>query len=203
MRLSVRELDKLITYQAGSLAQRRLARGLQLNLSEATALIALQLQELIRDGTHSVSELMQIGKEILGRRHVLPGVSALMHDVQVEGTFPDGCDPSSTTLKRLSSKPLISFYRVFLVTVHDPICSDSLSLERALYGSFLPVPTDENFLLEAPETYSRKNAPGAVIVANEPIVLNGGRTKVSLRVTNKGDRPIQVELAFYPDRGRH
>jgi len=90
MRLTPRELDKLVTYQTGSLAQRRLARGLQLNLTEANALIAFQLQELIRDGKHSVSELMQLGKEILSRRHVLPGVSALMHDVQVEGTFPDG-----------------------------------------------------------------------------------------------------------------
>jgi urease gamma subunit len=90
MRLTLRELDKLVIYQTGSLAQRRLARGLQLNLTEANALIAFQLQELIRDGKHSVSELMQLGKEILSRRHVLPGVSALMHDVQVEGTFPDG-----------------------------------------------------------------------------------------------------------------
>lgn len=90
MRLSLRELDKLTIYQAGSLAQRRLARGLQLNISEATALIAFQLQEYMRDGKHSVSELMQLGKEILSRRHVLPGVSALMHDVQVEGTLPDG-----------------------------------------------------------------------------------------------------------------
>lgn len=91
MRLSPRELDKLILSQSGFLAQRRLARGLKLNLPEATALIASQLQERIRDGKHSVSELMQLGKEMLGRRHVLPGVSALMHDVQVEGTFPDGC----------------------------------------------------------------------------------------------------------------
>lgn len=93
MRLAPRELDKLVIYQTGSLAQRRLARGLQLNLTEANALIAFQLQELIRDGKHSVSELMQLGKEILSRRHVLPGVSALMHDVQVEGTFPDGYVP--------------------------------------------------------------------------------------------------------------
>lgn len=90
MRLATRELDKLVIYQAGSLAQRRLARGLQLNLSEATALIALQLQERIRDGAHSVAQLMQWGKEVLARRHVLPGVNALMKDVQVEGTFVDG-----------------------------------------------------------------------------------------------------------------
>ncbi len=90
MRLTPKELDKLVIYQAGSLAQRRLARGLRLNLTEATAVIALHLQERIRDGESSVSQLMQLGKEILSRRHVLPGVSALMHDVQVEGTFADG-----------------------------------------------------------------------------------------------------------------
>jgi urease len=91
MRLPPRELDKLILSQVGFLAQRRLARGLQLNLTEAVALIASTLQERIRDGKHSVSELMQLGKEVIGRRHVLPGVSSLMKDVQVEGTFPDGC----------------------------------------------------------------------------------------------------------------
>ena len=76
--------------QAGFLAQKRLARGVQLNQTEAVALIATQLQERIRDGKHSVAELMQHGKTLLGRRHVLPGVSALLHEIQVEGTFPDG-----------------------------------------------------------------------------------------------------------------
>lgn len=90
MKLAPRELDKLILSQVGALAQRRLARGCKLNITEATALIASQLQERIRDGTHSVSQLMQLGKEMLGRRHVLPSVPTLLHDVQVEGTFPDG-----------------------------------------------------------------------------------------------------------------
>lgn len=67
-----------------------MARGLRLNQAEATALIASQLQERIRDGVHSVADLMQHGKNLLGRRHVLPSVPALLHDVQVEGTFPDG-----------------------------------------------------------------------------------------------------------------
>jgi urease len=90
MKLAPRELDKLILSQVGQLAQQRLARGLRLNITEATALIAYQLQERIRDGTHSVSRLMQLGKEMLGRRHVLPSVPSLLHDVQVEGTFVDG-----------------------------------------------------------------------------------------------------------------
>lgn len=76
--------------QLGFLAQSRLARGLRLNQAEATALIASQLQERIRDGVHSVADLMQHGKNLLGRRHVLPSVPALLHDVQVEGTFHDG-----------------------------------------------------------------------------------------------------------------
>lgn len=63
--------DKLIVTTLGSLAQRRLARGLQLNKSEATALIANQLHEFIRDGRHSVAELMDLGKKMLGRRHVM------------------------------------------------------------------------------------------------------------------------------------
>ena len=72
------------------LAQKRLARGVKLNRTEAIALIASQLQERIRDGNHSVTELMQLGKDMLGRRHVLPSVVPLLHEVQVEGTFPDG-----------------------------------------------------------------------------------------------------------------
>lgn len=72
------------------MAQKRLARGLKLNQTEATALIATQLQEYIRDGRHSVAQLMQLGKEMLGRRHVLRDVPTLLHEVMVEGTFPDG-----------------------------------------------------------------------------------------------------------------
>ena len=61
-----------------------------MNKTEATALIASQLQERIRDGAHSVAELMQLGKRMLGRRHVLPPVVPLLHEIQVEGTFIDG-----------------------------------------------------------------------------------------------------------------
>ena len=108
MRLSPREHEKLVLHQVsypdlpiyfmltsfliqlGYLAQKRLARGLRLNQTEATALIASQLQELIRDGVHSVAQLMEKGRNILGRRHVLPSVPMLLHEIQVEGTFNDG-----------------------------------------------------------------------------------------------------------------
>lgn len=95
--------DKLILTTLGTLAQRRLARGLILNRAETIALISSQLQEFIRDGRHSVAELMDMGKKMLGRRHVRKGVPESIHSIQVEGTFPDG---------------------VFLVTVDDPISSD-------------------------------------------------------------------------------
>src|SRR5476651_1629567 len=110
MHLSPRDLDKLLLHGAGFLAQKRLARGLRLNYPEAMALLATQLLELIRDGRR-VAELMDLGRRILGRAQVLPGVPEMILEVQVEGTFPDGTK---------------------LVTVHHPIALEqgdySLSL---------------------------------------------------------------------------
>src|SRR3954451_6834137 len=118
MHLSPRDIDKLLLHGAGFLAQKRLARGLRLSYPETVALIATQLLELIRDG-HRVAELMDVGRRILGRRQVMPGVPELVLEVQVEGTFVDGTK---------------------LVTVHDPIALEDGDLALALHGSFLPVP---------------------------------------------------------------
>ena len=109
MHLSPRELDKLTLHQAGFVAQKRLARGVKLNHPEAVALIATVLLELIRDGK-SVAELMNLGRQLLGRNQVMPGVPEMIYDVQVEGTFPDG------------SK---------LVTVHHPIAAEHGDLKLA------------------------------------------------------------------------
>ncbi|KAL1665093.1 hypothetical protein GGF50DRAFT_126709 [Schizophyllum commune] len=186
MYLNQREEAKLLLHQAsayapapplaGSLAQKRLARGLKLNQTEAVALIASQLQERIRDGKDSVAELMQYGKTLLGKRHVLPSVPALLHEIQVEGTFNDG---------------------VFLVTVHDPVCTESGDLSAALYGSFLPVPSNDLFPLSSPEEYAVEKRPGAVIAKKEAITINQGRERVKLRVTNNGDRPIQIGSHYH------
>ncbi|KAJ8508727.1 hypothetical protein ONZ45_g9016 [Pleurotus djamor] len=176
MRLLPREEAKLLLHQAGFLAQKRLARGLRLNQTEAVALIASQLQERIRDGQNSVAELMHHGKTMLGRRHVLPSVPALLHEIQVEGTFPDG---------------------MFLVTVHHPICTDSGDLEAALYGSFLPIPSDDKFPDVDEEDYTPDKVPGAVIAKKERILINEGRERIRLRVTNNGDRPIQVGSHYH------
>jgi urease subunit gamma/beta len=167
--LSPQEIDKLTLHQAGFLAQKRLARGTRLNHPEAVALIATQLLELIRDG-RSVAELMDLGKQMLGRRQVMDGVGEMIHDVQVEGTFPDG------------SK---------LVTVHQPIVRDDGDLALALYGSFLPVPAMDRF------GEPRELAPGAIAAAPGEIELNAQRRTLVIEVTNTADRPIQVG-SHYP-----
>ncbi|KAG6368054.1 hypothetical protein INS49_002254 [Diaporthe citri] len=176
MHLAPKELDKLAISQLGSLAQRRLARGVKLNHSEATALIANNLQELIRDGNHSVADLMSLGATMLGRRHVLPSVLATLHEIQVEGTFPSG---------------------TYLVTVHNPISSDDGDLARALYGSFLPIPNADLFSLPRTEDFEPARQPGAVVPLKTHVECNSGRRRVRLRVTSRGDRPIQVGSHYH------
>ena len=171
MHLTPREIDKLMLHQAGFVAQKRLARGARLNHPEAVALIAAVILELIRDGRR-VAELMDLGRRLLGRRQVMPGVPELVHEIQVEGTFPDG------------SK---------LVTVHSPIAAEDGDLSLALYGSFLPVPPLSAFAVPAGE---EAVAPGEALPAPGEIVLNEGREAIRLTVTNLADRPIQVGSHF-------
>lgn len=76
--------------------------------------------------------------------------------------------------------------------MHDPICTENGNLESALYGSFLPIPKDDVFPTVAAEEYSRSKGPGAIIARKDRIVINHKRQRVQLKVTNNGDRPIQV-----------
>jgi urease subunit gamma len=99
MHLSPREQEKLLLFLAGELAEKRKARGVKLNYPEAIALISSRLQEAARDG-RSVADLMQYGATILFREDVMDGVPEMIHDIQIEATFPDGTK---------------------LVTVHNPI----------------------------------------------------------------------------------
>ena len=170
MHLSPREIDKLMLHNAGFLAQKRLARGLRLNHPEAVALIATVVLEFIRDGRR-VAELMNLGRQLLGRNQVMPGVPEMIYDVQVEGTFPDG------------SK---------LVTVHHPVASENGNLTLALHGSFLPVP-DLAIFKPIPE----EPVPGAMEIAEGEIELNTGRVAVEMPVTNLGDRPVQVGSHYH------
>ncbi|RKP34123.1 urease [Dimargaris cristalligena] len=179
MHLLPRELDKLPLIQAGRLAQHRLARGIRLNQAEATALIATQILELMRDGKHSVAELMQLGRQFLGYRHVMPSVPSGLEDVQVEGTVPSG---------------------TFLVTVTKPIASQNGNIHMALLGSFLPIPDNDTAFpwnADIEKLYHPDLQPGAVFLRGSTIPLNPGRERCRLLVTNTGDRPIQVGSHFH------
>ena len=99
MNLTPREKDKLLIAMAAIVARKRLERGIKLNHPEAIALITDYVVEGARDG-RSVSELMQAGAKVIRRDQVMSGIADMIHDVQVEATFPDGTK---------------------LVTVHNPI----------------------------------------------------------------------------------
>ncbi len=99
MNLSPREKDKLLISMAAIVARRRLDRGVKLNHPEAVAIISDFIVEGARDG-RTVADLMQAGAQVLRRDQVMPGIPEMIHDIQVEATFPDGTK---------------------LVTVHEPI----------------------------------------------------------------------------------
>lgn len=99
MELTPREKDKLLLFTAALVAERRKERGLKLNYPEAVAYISAGILEGAREG-RSVAELMEHGRTLLTRQEVMEGVAEMIHDVQVEATFPDGTK---------------------LVTVHNPI----------------------------------------------------------------------------------
>lgn len=119
---------------------------------------------------------MNLGSTMLGRRHVQSSVPSTLHEIQVEGTFPTG---------------------TYLVTVHNPIASEDGDLARALYGSFLPVPDQDLFAPTETAAYEGSKQPGAVIAVKSNVVLNQNRRRVKLRVTSKGDRPIQVGSHYH------
>jgi urease subunit gamma len=99
MHLTPREQEKLMIFVAAELARKRQARGLKLNYPEAMAILSTEIMELARDGK-SVAEIMTLGGQILTRDDVMDGIAEMIHEVQVEATFPDGTK---------------------LVTVHEPI----------------------------------------------------------------------------------
>jgi urease subunit gamma/beta len=115
MKLTAREKDKLLIAMAAEVARKRLARGVKLNYPEAVALITDFVMEGARDG-RSVAELMAAGAEVVSADQVMDGVAAMIHDVQVEATFPDGTK---------------------LVTVHEPIRN---APHTCVPGEILPAP---------------------------------------------------------------
>lgn len=118
--------------------------------------------------------MMSFGQQILGRRHVDPSVLSTLSQLQVEGTFATG---------------------THLITVDQPISSDEGDLRKALYGSHLPVPSQDDFPPFDEAEYEDESQPGALVTANDgPVELNAGRKRVCVKVSNKGDRAVQVSL---------
>ena len=99
MHLTQREQERLLLYVAADVARKRQARGLRLNYPEAMAMITAEILEWARDGK-TVAEIMSLGATVLRKEDVMEGIQGMIHEVQVEATFPDGTK---------------------LVTVHDPI----------------------------------------------------------------------------------
>jgi urease subunit gamma/beta len=162
MNLTPREKDKLLIAMAAEVARKRLARGVKLNHPEAIALITDFVVEGARDG-RSVADLMEAGAHVVTADQVMEGISEMIHDIQVEATFPDGTK---------------------LVTVHHPI-----------------------------RGAASKSVPGKVTAAAGDIVFNEGAERVTVKVSNTGDRPIQIgshyhffetnaALAFERDKAR-
>ena len=169
MELTPREKDKLLIFTAALLAERRKERGLALNYPEAVAYISAAILEGARDGK-SVAELMDHGRTLLTSADVMEGVPEMIHDVQVEATFPDGTK---------------------LVTVHDPIIPWTPGTEDEL------VTQDGVHVMPGEESSLDVMLPGEVIAGEGDIELNVGRAVLSLNVANTGDRPIQVGSHYH------
>ncbi|MCD8166879.1 MAG: urease subunit gamma [Bacteroides sp.] len=165
MRLTPRDIEKLMLHTACTVAQKRYARGLKLNYPEAIALISGQLLELIRDG-RSLAELVELGTQMLGTDDVMPGVAEMIDEVQVEGTLTDGTK---------------------LVSVHTPICRTGLDGKWALYGSGLTRSADK---IETDN--SMEVTPGITEIAAGEIEINVRRKTLELEVFNSGTHSIQV-----------
>jgi urease subunit gamma len=99
MHLTAREQERLMIFVAAEVARRRLARGVKLNYPEAMAILTAEIMEWARDGK-TVAEIMTLGSKVLTTADVMDGIAGMIHEVQIEATFPDGTK---------------------LVTVHDPI----------------------------------------------------------------------------------
>lgn len=120
---------------------------------------------------------MDLGQRILGRRHVDPSVASTLNGLQVEGTFPTG---------------------THLVTVDRPISTDDGDLELAMYGSCIDPPKQNLFPAVKSSEFAHHNMPGAVIAPkDQEIVLSKGRRRIRVKVTNRGDRPVQVGSHYH------
>ncbi|KAJ2722537.1 Urease [Coemansia sp. Benny D115] len=216
MKLLPRELDKLTLVQTGLLAQRRLSRGIRLNAAECTALLSTVLLELMRDGLHSVSDLQAIGQRILGFRHVLASVPQMMHEVQIEGTFRDGtflvtvhnpvCSVDGDLRLALYGSGIqigqgIDRARDVVNTLDETLSQEIQDREAARLAALAEINDDlfpwSDETAREFEADSDEASVGHVLTAPGTIEINQGRKRYALRVTNHGDRPVQVGSHYH------
>lgn len=219
MNLLPREIDKLLLHGAGFLAQKRYARGLCLNHVEAVALISAQLLEFIRDGD-PVIELMEKGKRILGFADVMSGIAEMIPEVQVEGTFPDGTKLVTvhTPICTERGDPALALYgsgltpaggrtkpaKVAPIPAAPELLLDSDSESEPEYQSGPGLSQDAPSPPDTPDAprpsappSPQPPAPGEILTAPHPLILNQGRSSIEITVLNNGDRPVQVG-SHYP-----
>jgi urease subunit gamma/beta len=170
VRITPHEQERLLIHVAADVARARRQRGLLLNHPESVAILTDWVLEGARDG-RSVADLMQAERHVLSRADVMAGVPEMITEVQVEATFPDGTK---------------------LVTLHDPI------VEREPRTAS-QVGERESAAAANSEAEPEASAviPGEVVGPADHVELNVGRPVVTLRVENRGDRPVQVGWHYH------
>ena len=184
MLLTPHEQERLMVAGAAEVARRRRARGLLLNHPEAVAVLTDWVLEAARDG-RSVAQIMSAGREVLDTSDVMPGVEALIDELQAEATFPDGTK---------------------LVTLHGPIQPAPLGTGdgRGEVDGDGNGEGDSNGTGESNGGSNiegvdspRRIVPGEVLLGEGDVVLLDGRALTSMSVLNTGDRPVQVGSHFH------
>ncbi|WP_432519010.1 urease subunit gamma [Kineococcus sp. SYSU DK006] len=181
MHLSPADTEKLLMAVAGMVARDRLARGVRLNHPEAVALLSTWVVERAREGA-LVADLMESGRHVLTREQVMPGVAEMLHDVQVEATFPDG-------------RKLVTLHHPVQGPTGEPGHPDAHAAPEAPKTAPAPDTGSAPDAAQASEAPEADEAPGAVRVRAGTITLNADRTaaeRLELQVENTGDRPVQI-----------
>ena len=183
MHLTEQERDKLLIFVAAELARQRLDRGLLLNYPEAVALISSFVTEEARAGAR-VSAVMESARHVLSEEQVMPGVAEMIHEVQVEATFPDGTK---------------------LVTGHTPILPGPADVPGSIpLPGALDTPPDASSPTAAgiSNSPSAQPAPRALIPGEYQLLADAievlpHRRRVTITVHNAGDRPVQVGSHYH------
>ncbi len=195
MNLTPREKDKLLISMAAMVARRRLERGVKLNHPEAIALITDFVVGRRARRAFSVPDLMEAGAHVISRDQVMEGIPEMIHDIQIEATFPDGTKLRPCTNRSVEEAPC---------WLCVPIANAATAICRRPFWPLIPCPPSASgkpkaARLHRPPDYERedKHDPGEVLAADGEIELNVGLETVTIEVSNTGDRPVQVGSHYH------